>query len=220
MNENRILSRRDEMETLLPFYVSGTLDGDDLREVEDWLADDPAARAALAEAEAEAEATIRLNEAIELPAGALARFSAALDAEAPGATAKGASLLSRLAGWLGGAPSNLGWAAAALMLAVVVAQGVMQRGDEARLTIAGAENPAATAPFILVMFQPEATIADIQAALKAANATVIDGPNGEGVFKIGVPAANAADYDAALKALAEASVTRTAIAGRRPFDAN
>ena len=38
------MSRRDEIETLLPFYLNGTLSGDDLDAVEEWLATDPAAR--------------------------------------------------------------------------------------------------------------------------------------------------------------------------------
>ena len=37
------MTSRDEIETLLPFYLNGTLSGDDLAKVEDWLANDPAA---------------------------------------------------------------------------------------------------------------------------------------------------------------------------------
>ncbi|TIN85850.1 MAG: anti-sigma factor, partial [Mesorhizobium sp.] len=40
------MSRRDEMETLLPFYLNGSLEGSDLEAVEEWLASDPAALAA------------------------------------------------------------------------------------------------------------------------------------------------------------------------------
>jgi len=46
------MSRRDEMETLLPFYLNGSLEGSELEAIEEWLASDPAALAALGEAEA------------------------------------------------------------------------------------------------------------------------------------------------------------------------
>ena len=76
------MSRRDEMETLLPFYLNGSLEGSDLEAVEEWLATDPAAMAALGEAEAEFSGTAAANEAIRPPADALSRFAKALDAEA------------------------------------------------------------------------------------------------------------------------------------------
>ena len=41
MSEPEYMSRRDELETLLPFYLNGTLDGADLAAVEEWLASDP-----------------------------------------------------------------------------------------------------------------------------------------------------------------------------------
>ena len=44
------MSRRDELEALLPFYLNGTLEGEDLAAVEAWLTSDPAAMAALGEA--------------------------------------------------------------------------------------------------------------------------------------------------------------------------
>ncbi|RWP39786.1 MAG: anti-sigma factor, partial [Mesorhizobium sp.] len=89
------MSRRDEMETLLPFYLNGSLEGAELEAVEEWLATDPAALAALGEAEAEFSGTAASNEAIRPPADALSRFARALDAEAGPARAPAAS--SRLA---------------------------------------------------------------------------------------------------------------------------
>ena len=53
------MSRRDEMETLLPFYLNGSLEGAELEAVEEWLSSDPAAMAALGEAEAEFSGTAR-----------------------------------------------------------------------------------------------------------------------------------------------------------------
>ena len=64
------MSRRDELEALLPFYLTGTLEGADLMAVEEWLATDPAAVAALEEAEAEFSGTFAANEAVRPPADA------------------------------------------------------------------------------------------------------------------------------------------------------
>ena len=86
------MSRRDEMETLLPFYLNGSLEGSELEAVEEWLATDPAALAALGEAEAEFSGTTAANEAIRPPADALSRFAKALDAEA-GAGARACRLV-------------------------------------------------------------------------------------------------------------------------------
>ncbi|TKB31942.1 MAG: anti-sigma factor, partial [Mesorhizobium sp.] len=51
------MSRRDKMEMLLPFYLNGSLEGAELEAIEEWLANDPAALAALGEAEAEFSGT-------------------------------------------------------------------------------------------------------------------------------------------------------------------
>ena len=48
MSDNIVLTRRDEIEALLPFYLTGALDGDDLDRVEAWIANDAEAEAALA----------------------------------------------------------------------------------------------------------------------------------------------------------------------------
>src|SRR5690606_24444802 len=96
MSSDNEMSRRDELEALLPFYLNGTLDGRDLAAVEEWLATDPAASVALEEAEAEFSGTSAANDAIRPPADALSRFSKALDAEAGPVRAVAPSALSRL----------------------------------------------------------------------------------------------------------------------------
>ena len=82
------LSRRDELEALLPFYLNGTLAGDDLAAVEQWLASDTAAITALGEAEAEFSGAAAANEAIRPPADALSHFARALETEAGPARVK------------------------------------------------------------------------------------------------------------------------------------
>lgn len=220
MSSEDRLSRRDELETLLPFYLNGTLEGSDLRAVEDWLEHDPAAMAALAEAELEFAEVGAVNETIAPPADALARFSKALDAQAPTRTANLAdapSLMARVTGWILGAPSGLAWGAAAALLAVVVIQNVGSRPAGGEISVAGAEDPVAAMPFALVTFRPDATMEAVLAALNGAGATVISGPSG-GVFKIGIPAKTAAEYDSVLEKIVAAGVTQSAITGRKPAD--
>ncbi|MER9334503.1 anti-sigma factor, partial [Mesorhizobium sp. M0293] len=108
------MSRRDEMEMLLPFYLNGSLEGSDLEAVEEWLASDPAALAALGEAEAEFSGTAAANEAIRPPADALSRFARALDAEAgPARAPAGSSWLAQAWGRFMAVPVGVAWAAAA-----------------------------------------------------------------------------------------------------------
>lgn len=159
------MSRRDEMEMLLPFYLNGSLEGTELEAIEEWLASDPAAMAALGEAEAEFSGTAAANEAIRPPADALSRFAKALDAEAGRARGPAAS------SWLAQAwsrfmavPAGIAWAAAAVLLALVVAQSFVQTGNrDGDFEIAGSEDDLAKMPFALVKFQPDAKLSDIVA---------------------------------------------------------
>lgn len=213
------MSRRDEMEALLPFYLNGTLEGAELAAVEQWLATDPAGAEALEAAEAEFSSTTAANEAIRPPAGALSRFVEALEAQAGperGAGARPASIVS-LFSRLRSAPAGIGWAVAAALLALVVVQQVTRPGGgTSDFEVAGADNSLAVAPFALVKFRPDARMADVSAFLSDNGLKVITGPSAEGIFRIALPATGAADYDRLLKLLAEQPFTETALAGRRP----
>lgn len=214
------MTRRDEIETLLPFYLNGTLEGSELAAVEDWLASDPAAMDALEAAEAEFSGTMAANEAIRPPADALSRFSKMLEAEAgPVREAKGQSLLARA--WQGfmGLPVGVAWAAAAALLAFVVVQGVVERpgsGGGGNFEVAGTGEDAARLPFALVTFKPDAKMSDIAALLGDTGASIVDGPTASGVFRIAIPAETVADYDRILGLIAAAPFADTATAGRKP----
>lgn len=213
------MTRRDEVETLLPFYLNGTLEGSELAAVEDWLASDPSAMDALEAAEAEFSGTMAANEAIRPPADALSRFSKMLEAEAgPAREAKGPSLLARA--WQGfmGLPVGIAWAAAAALLAFVVVQGTMDRPGVGggNFEVAGTGEEAAKQPFALVTFKPDAKMADITALLGDNGASIVDGPTASGVFRIAIPAKTAADYDRILGLIATAPFADTVTAGRKP----
>lgn len=220
MSRPEEMSRRDEMESLLPFYLNGTLEGDDLAAVEAWLASDPQAVAALGEAEAEMSGTAFANEAVRPPADALSRFNKSLDAvSGPVPVANRPGILRQVWEMLAGVPSGLAWAGVAAFIAFMLVQAVLvpnERGDN--FEIAGEEDGTADMPFALVTFRPDARMADIAAFLSANGGTIIDGPTGGGVFKVGIAAETAADFDRVLGLIAAQPFTESAVAGRRPAD--
>ncbi|WP_376702254.1 anti-sigma factor [Mesorhizobium sp. ISC25] len=214
------MSRRDKMEMLLPFYLNGSLEGTELEAIEEWLASDPAAMAALGEAEAEFSSTAAANEAIRPPADALSRFARALDAETGPARAPAAS------SWLAQAwsrfmavPAGVAWAATAVLLALVVAQSFVQTGNRGGdFEIAGSEDDLAKMPFALVKFKPDAKLSDIVAFLDQNQLKIAGGPTADGVFRLGVPAKTAADYQNLLDLIAAQPFTEAALEGRKPAD--
>src|SRR5438552_11240955 len=161
------MSRRDEMETLLPFYLNGSLEGAELEAVEEWLSSDPVAMAALGEAEAEFSGTAAANEAIRPPADALSRFAKALDAEAgPVRAPAGQSWLAKVFGRVTAMPAGVAWAAAAALLGLVVVQFLKQPGGKGNdFEVAGQLDDLAKLPFVLVRFKPDAKMSDIAAFL-------------------------------------------------------
>jgi len=210
------MSRRDELEAMLPFYLNGTLDGADLASVEAWLASDPRAIAALEEAEAEFSATAASNEAIRPPVDALSRFSRALDAEAgPARAASGSSSLARLWDRFMALPAGVAWAAAAVAVALVLVQALVEPGGRGGpVEIAGTEQ--GDLPFALVVFKPQATLADVSAFLADQGATVVSGPAPGGIFKIAIPATTGEDYDRIVGLIAAQPFADTVTPGRRP----
>ncbi len=215
------MSRRDEMEALLPFYLNGTLEGAELAEVETWLASDPAAAAALEEAEAEFSGTIASNEAIRPPPDAFARFAKRLDAEA-GPERKAASapsFMARLWNGFRAVPAGVAWAAAAALLAFVVVQQVSapDRGAPG-FEVAGAEGDLSKLPFALVKFKPDARMADVATFLGNNGLKIVSGPTVDGIFRVAIAASTGAEYDRVFALLAAQPFTETALGGRKPVD--
>jgi hypothetical protein len=212
------MSRRDEIEALLPFYLNGTLEGAELQEVEDWLANDPDATAALAEAEREFSETNAANEAIRPPADALSRFSGALAREAgPARDASRPSLLATAWQRLVGLPAGLAWATAAVALLLFAGQAAYRLSHgEGGVEIAGTDDELSKLPFALVVFKADARMGDIAGFLDHSHAVIVAGPLPGGMFKVGLPAKTVADYDRLVGLIAAQPFTESAIAGKRP----
>ena len=211
------MSRRDEMEALLPFYLNGTLERDDLRAVEDWLEGDAEAMAALAEAQMEHSETGVANEAIRVPADALSRFSKSLELEAGSRRAAETTWIAALWQRVVGLPVGLAWATAAVAIALVLVQAVTDATvDRSGYEIAGTPEEAGTRPFALVVFAPDARMADIATFLEDNGATIVSGPAAGGVFRIAISAETAAEYDRIVALDARQPFGQSVTPGRRP----
>ena len=216
------MSPRDRIETLLPFYLNGTLDGDDLTTVEAWLATDPDATTTLAAAEAEHKASVLSHDALVAPDDALERFSKSLDAETrvPVRNVQG-SLLATLWERLAGAPPGLAWGTAAAALALVVVQTITPLGlpggqPEQVFTEAGAPQTVDEAPYVLVIFSPSADISALTGLLDDVGASIIGGPKPGGIYKVGVPATDVPAYERIVAQLKGAGLVDQVLPGRKP----
>jgi hypothetical protein len=224
MRDERLdnLSERDEIEALLPWYVSGTLDAKSRARVERYIEAHPEVKAHLALAREEADAAIAANEAITAPGrDALDRLRASV-AAAP-RRKQVAGLLSeisdRFADWLAGfSPPQLAWAgaAAALLLALqagVIGGLVMERvATPTYQTAGGGEEKAGGGPELLVGFSPTATAQEITDLLKGLDAVVTDGPKA-GLYRLRFPGAKESEEDRnkAIDALKQSGIVMTVL---------
>ena len=219
MSKDPAMTHRSEMETLLPFYLNGTLSGEDLRLVEDWLANDPAADDALMAAEDELALVSEDNEAFRPGTDAFKRFSASLEKE-PGPKASAASWLSAFVTRTFAIPAPLAFATAAALLALLVVSvnGIGPKGAD-DIEVAGAGSAAST-PFVLVNFSEGAALGDIAKLVADNGGSFADGPVAGTTFKIALPVSTVADYDKAAAALAASPLVSKLMTGRKPDASN
>jgi anti-sigma factor RsiW len=215
MSEDKNMTLRDEMETLLPFYLNGTLSGEDLNRIEDWIANDPDAAEALIEAESEFAFVTQENDSLRPQADAFRRFSEQLEKE-PGPAV---SPLSRLSAWLGktfAVPAPLVWATAAATLALLVfATNTINRTELGEHQVAGAGHSEAPA-FALVSFKANAALGDIASLLQASGGQITSGPGSGNTFKVTLSVKTVSQYDAALATLSTSPLVEKVIAGKKP----
>ncbi len=185
------MSRRDEVEMLLPFYESGDLDGEELAIVEEWLADNPEGQAALEAIQAERATVEAANDNIVPPVDALKRFEQALDQEiaAPQMAVKasvstsGNWLERLLPAWLIPAPATA-MALSALLVAALVGQTVYYSNGTGGIELAGEQGAAPEGTRLIIVFKPDAAMGAISAALKQADAIIVSGPKAAGLYEV------------------------------------
>jgi anti-sigma factor RsiW len=205
-------AEREEIEMLLPWYVSGRLDADDRARVERHLARDASLRMQLDLIRAEREETVASNEALRTPsAGALDRLMASLPARRPSLTERlGLSGLNQAVADFFAAPSVRGVrfaavAAALLLLAqAAVITTLLVRGDGGGTYQTASGQSDGTGVSALVVFAEDARLPAISRLLADLDATIVDGPKPGGVYKIRIRTSDRSDAarDALLRRLA------------------
>jgi hypothetical protein len=208
------LSERDEIEALLPWYISGKLDAHSRARVERYVEMHPEASAHLALVRDESDATITSNEAIPAPGRqTLDRLRASI-AAAPRRQSLGAAfgdLTNRFSEWIAGlAPPQLALAAAVAALLVMLQAAaigalVLERAGAPTYQTAGGEQTAGESIELLVGFAETATMGDIAALLKQLDAVVIDGPRA-GLYRLRLPDTGEEGRKAAIEALHRSGV--------------
>jgi len=181
---------REEIEMLLPWYVTGRLDRADLAKVEGYLARHPQLRRQLDLVRAEQEQTVRVNEALGAPsAGAIDRMMASLPAHRQGRSPwRAGTALFQVVAEFFSAPTAGGvrWAAvAAAALVVVQAAAIatlLTRSDGGTYQAASGQQPAGISA--LVVFADDANAKAISRLLAEFDANIVDGPKAGGVYTI------------------------------------
>lgn len=199
MENNGKTAGMEEKHLLLPWHVTGKLDPAEALELEELAKDDPEFAKLLAEASLEAEATASVNEALGgPPPGVWARIEASVEEEKRERRGSWAvhlaSLKAAIANFFAGLTVSQ-WQVAA---AAAVALCVVQAGVIAYLAGAGtgpakfhaASGPqaqtSAKRPAFIVSFADKASIGAIGKALDEAGAVIVEGPNEDGLYHLGL----------------------------------
>jgi hypothetical protein len=221
-DETERLSERDEIEALLPWYVTGRLDAATRARVDRYLREHPETEAHVALAHEESDATVTANEAIKAPGrDALDRLRASIGAT-PRRRPLGATLghlAERFSDWLVGlAPPQLAVAAAVaallvLLQAAAIGALVLERVGAPTYQTAGGGQTTEKSFELLVGFSDTATMGDIAALLKRLDAVVIDGPKA-GLYRLRLPDNGEEARQAAIAALHQSGMV-TAVLPQR-----
>lgn len=173
---------RDEgLDLLLPWYVNGTLDAEERRQVEAYLERSAQAREdveLLRQLRQQVKDQEQENSPGELGLQRLKR-EIKQDAERQKASA------DKMTGKVVTVASFWRPLAVAACLALVIQAGVMVGMNAGVITLDGDVSIAGKAPAVLqVTFAPEATEQDIRDVLQAAGASIADGPTALGIYNL------------------------------------
>lgn len=187
---NEALSERDEIEMLLPWFVTGKLDAADRARVEAFLSREPAMRRQLDLIREEQDHTVSANEAIRAPRTLSVDAGMATVAAATtlGARQTASGLLAKVRAFFQ-APTaygvRLATAAAALIILVqsaVLGSYALRGPGESQYGLAG--GPTVPGAFATVKFKDDAALARIGAALGQLGMTISDGPKAGGLYVV------------------------------------
>ena len=211
MTTDTALTEHDEIEMLLPWYVTGRLDASDRAKVEAALSSDPSLRRQLDLISDEQAGNIAINEAIRAPSTlSVERGMQAVAAQTSlGARQTATGILNRVRAFFA-MPTARGVryaavaAAALFMLQAVVIGSLMSNRDGYVTASGGTDAKGSTA---IVKFADTASAASIAATLDRLGMTIIDGPKPGGTFvvRVGVAGLTKAQRDDRISQLRAAS---------------
>lgn len=185
-------SEPEELEALLPWHATGTLNARDARRVDDALARDPALAKQYAVIQDEYAATIHLNESLGAPsARAMQTLFAAIDAEPARKPSLSISLSSRISAFFASlTPRTLAYSATAGAALVLLQAGVIgtvlvqdRAGEGFETASYQGSTRSVGGVTALVRFAPDAKMSDINTFLGTYKASIVDGPKA-GTFRV------------------------------------
>jgi len=186
------------VDALLPWYVNGTLEGDELEYVQRHVVE---CSHCLKEAEwlRELYAACAAAESMPGASGALRKLRRALDAGPPGKS--GFSARVRRA-WRSGNAWTRWSVATSLALVVVLAASVLRDTDAPALyrTLSAGSTAAHASGSLIVVFDPATAEADLRRILQTAGARLVDGPTQSNAYVLDVPAVRRQDAMRLLRA--------------------
>jgi anti-sigma-K factor RskA len=194
---------REQIEELLPWHAVGTLSRRDAQRVEQALEKDADLARRFALVREEMSETIHLNETLGAPSSrAMERLLAGIETESGPArqTRRSFSLSAWISEQLSAlSPRTLAWSATAAVLAIALQAGLLAsmyagRAGSSFETASG--RGAAGGAYVLVSFAPQATVSEITNVLKTNGLTVVEGPRGDGFYKVQAVATAAPKEDA------------------------
>jgi hypothetical protein len=191
---------REEIEMLLPWHAAGTLSREDAERVEEALKNNAELARHFEAVREERAETVHLNEALGSPTRRpMLDLFAAIDRDLAN---REAGLLRRrdLAGRICAvlfhmSPRTLAWSAAAVLAILVLQTAILASvfidNRLALFDVASEQgSPARAGTFAIVRFRPSATAAEIDRFLRAHQASVVDGPKADGLYRIRVSASD------------------------------
>lgn len=167
-------SAHRRLQSLLPWYLNGTLDESERRTLDNHLPDCEACRAELAQLHSMVD-LLDAESADAQAESAFARIGDRLDRPAPA---------GGLSAWLRGGLRDWiirGTLVAQFALVLVLGSALLQR-DEAPAYRTLSQDGRAVTERLFVRFDASRTEADIRAALVRADARIVDGPTDDGLY--------------------------------------
>jgi hypothetical protein len=201
---NQMPTEREDIEMLLPWYVTGKLVAPDRARVEAWLKRDPDLARQVDLIRAEQSETQRSSEALRAPASLTVERTMAMLQGSGGASAV-TGLLGRIRDFfVMPSAGPVRWAAAAAGAIMLVQAGavgylVSERQGPSYGTASGGpsggQNATPPGTYALVRFSDSATAATIAASLADLGMSIVDGPRQGGLFRVRIGAADMSEKD-------------------------